>query len=580
MEEINTEQVFKQIKKQNGEAVAQALFEGVLLDIPNIKHILEFAGRDRKKVEALFPVIREIYKEKIDSEYQTDKNPLELLSEKGYDAFVVTNEAEKNSIRKYYRPGEEICTFRDPVRHKNYYMIHAVKRGADKIKPSDNPERDDEYGTSVISIQIAKTGGFISIKNRYNHTVNNPDATFNNNPDNIIRGLTNSLKDYFNVDFNVSNSVLPDNFRMVNDQLVYFDHEINNTYFGSNYYFSGSTITKLKTSYERMLDYFVLDERTGEVKDIAGTRDSACHILQEKFRNKKISIQQHPDNKHERRIYADGVYVLSVENGAITELDLSGVKNTGENFLMYNKKLRKLYAPDLEVANNYFLSNNEQLTQVDFPKLRVAGHWFLRKNRLISSFNAPYLESVHSCFLEENLGLEKLYLPSLRELGDYSLKQNVVLSRFFAPKLEIFGPVSLISNERLTELSLPCLREMGSGSLSNNRSLRYFNAPNLEKIGDHVMVSNLALTELNLPELLEVGENFLEDNKVLERFYAPKLQTTWYRFLASNTELTEFVVASDNVIHKDNKRLRRVLAWNKFKKEMSNMKSWFGRQRA
>ena len=44
MEEINTEQVFKQIKKQNGEAVAQALFDGVLLDIPNIKHILEFAG--------------------------------------------------------------------------------------------------------------------------------------------------------------------------------------------------------------------------------------------------------------------------------------------------------------------------------------------------------------------------------------------------------------------------------------------------------------------------------------------------------------------------------------------------------
>jgi len=194
MKEIDTELAFKQIKKQNGEAVAKVLRSEILLDIPNLAHILEFAGNNPDKIKALAPVIWEVYKNKNTPEYQTDKTPLELLNEAGYDAFVVTTEKEKNSIKKYYRPGEEICTFRDPERHINYYMIHAVKRGADKIKPSDHPEREDEYGTSVISIQIAKGGGFISIKNRYNHTVNNPDATFNNNPDNIIPGLSTSLK--------------------------------------------------------------------------------------------------------------------------------------------------------------------------------------------------------------------------------------------------------------------------------------------------------------------------------------------------------------------------------------------------
>ena len=73
---------------------------------------------------------------------------------------------KQNAIKKYYAPGEEICTFRDPERFKRYYIINAVRKDVDKIKRGNPPQRDDEYGTSVISIQVLKTGGFISIKNR------------------------------------------------------------------------------------------------------------------------------------------------------------------------------------------------------------------------------------------------------------------------------------------------------------------------------------------------------------------------------------------------------------------------------
>ncbi len=522
--QIDTEQTFKQIKKQNGEAVAKVLRSEVLLDIPNLPHILEFAGNDPENIKNLFPVIREIYKTQNTPEYQTNKTPLELLSDAGYDAFVVKTEEQKNSIKKYYRPDEEICTLRDPHRHENFYMIHAVKRGADKIKPSKNPEREDEYGRSVISIQIAKpNGGFISIKNRYNHTVNNPDATFDNNPDEIIPGLSNSLKKFFNVDFDVSESVLPDNYRMVNDQFVYFNYEIENIYFGPDYYFSGTTITKLNTDYEIMLDYFILNTKTGELKNIIGPDNTTYKILQDLFKNKKISIRINPNNKHERMIYADNTHVLSVEKGTITELNLPDTKSIDDRFLAYNKKLKKFNAPKLEKVGNFFISHNTDLTELN--------------------------------------------LPSLKEVGSCFLYANYKLKIFNAPKLEHIGNNSLSINADLTELNLPSLTEVGSDFLHwNNQKLKTFNAPKLEKVGDLFLSHNTDLTELKLPSLQETGRGFLSKNTKLEIFYAPKLQQC--PPLNNKRKLTELVVADINI--KEDKRLLMRIAKNKMKKKMKD----------
>ncbi|MBR6752374.1 MAG: hypothetical protein IKL95_03855, partial [Alphaproteobacteria bacterium] len=62
MPEIDTNAVYKQLKKQNGEAAARVIRDAVLLDVPNIVHILEFAGNNPDEVRQLVPVIREIYK--------------------------------------------------------------------------------------------------------------------------------------------------------------------------------------------------------------------------------------------------------------------------------------------------------------------------------------------------------------------------------------------------------------------------------------------------------------------------------------------------------------------------------------
>ena len=83
----------------------------------------------------------------------TDKNPFELMEEAGYILYECKTEEEINSFKKYYKNGEELCTF-DSDRLEECYVFFAVKKDVDRIKREDFkiPQRQDEYGVSVISI--------------------------------------------------------------------------------------------------------------------------------------------------------------------------------------------------------------------------------------------------------------------------------------------------------------------------------------------------------------------------------------------------------------------------------------------
>ncbi|MBO5833937.1 MAG: hypothetical protein J6R22_03210 [Alphaproteobacteria bacterium] len=418
-DKANTEQVFKQIKKQNGEKFAQVIrgdrtHDGSLLEVPNIVHILEFAGRDEIDAIQIRRVIQEIYIEHKDDQYFTTKSPLELLSEAGYDAFVVKNEEQKNSIIKYYRPGEEICTFKDPQRHIKNYIIHAVKRGADKIQPSAMPRREDEYGTSVISIQIAKTGGYLSIKNRYNHTISDPDATFDNNPDNIIPGLTMALQRYFGVEFNATKTPLPEKYRMLHDQIVQYHYEIDNVYFGPNYYFSGSTITKLDSDCQIMMDYMIYDTRTKEIS--SPIDDDAVKVFKTAFNGQSVTRTTNKSDKTTVLSTPNGNRV-TIKDGKIIELSLPHVKKIGNNFLRFNDSLRTMNLASVETIGENFLS----------------------ANKILSQFRAPKLQRTEKDFLTTNKALKKLDLPELITMGQYSLGWNEGFESIRAPKATYLG---------------------------------------------------------------------------------------------------------------------------------------------
>lgn len=592
---MDREEVFNQIKKNNGEKVAQDVRDARLDDIPNIVHILEFAGRDRDEVQSLFPLLREIYKKPIESEYTTNLDPITLLDMAGYRAWYVTNEQEQNSIAGYFRDRrsvehdmtggnprtdkrELICTIGSnwasgAKRFDGYYIIHAVKKeafGDDKlpesewhIKPSENPERQDEYGTSVISIQVLKTGGDISIKNRYNHTVLDCDQTFNNNPDSIILGLTNSIKDYFNVEFSTTNSALPPHFKIIHDQFIRYNYEVENTYFGSNFYAQGSDITKLDPNSQYMIDYFIWDAKQKNLLNPANKPDDATYeVLKKLLEGKKVSIKNNPLYKNEKMVYADGVQIAHLVDGKIRGLNLVGVREVGDFFLAHNTTIKKIELPDLERAGDCFLNQAESLTELHAPKLHSVGEWGLNAARNLSVLDAPKLQHVGHGFLNQNQELTELNLPELETTGNTFLRYNVKFAKLYAPKLKKVDGDFLIGNKELRTLDLPSLESAGTCFISQNEQISHINLPKLKHIDSSFLYSNLDLQELYLPELETVGDHFIFCNRDISKVNLPKLKSVGHNFLNSNRGLRELslpeLVEAGSFFLNKNKELEKI----------------------
>ena len=311
--------MFDIIKKQNGERFAKAIrnYDNGIFDIPNLDKIVKYAGRDAEPIMNYLVSLKNIQIE----EMAVHRNPIELLSMAGYDAYIADTLEKQNAIKKYYAKGEELCTFRDPHRFEKYYMINAVRKDINKIKRSEKPEREDEYGTSVISIQVLKTGGFISIKNRYNHTVPQPDNTFNSNPDMIFPGLADSIKHFFNVDFSAQNVQLPTHYTIINNQICKYNQEIDNTYFGTDFYAKDGVFYQLDNNSELMLgNGLILNLATKKVKCLASRTGSYAIgpydleiSIEDIIRDKKIRIEKNATGK--KTVFADNVRIIDVVDG-------------------------------------------------------------------------------------------------------------------------------------------------------------------------------------------------------------------------------------------------------------------------
>lgn len=270
--------VFKIIKRQNGEKFAKVLrdYHNGIFEINNIENIVKFAGRTPEDAEAICQYLVELV---IAGEKQPKKveDPFYLLDKAGYDAYYADTLEKQNSISKYFKANELLCTF-NSSRYKNYYIINAVKKNVDNILRKDfmgKEKRQDEYGTSVISIQVAKKGGFISIKNRYNHTVKGCDNTFNSNPDNIIDGLSAAIQKYFNVSFSSKGNSLPNNVLVVDEKLFKWHQEISGVYFGDKAYVkNGSIYEVLAKNGEFLFDHFIFSTKTKCFKKVIDVLDS------------------------------------------------------------------------------------------------------------------------------------------------------------------------------------------------------------------------------------------------------------------------------------------------------------------
>lgn len=414
-------------------------------------------------VESGFHVVRE-------------ESAAELLDKAGYILYPeCKTEEDLLWFKKFYAPGEELCSFWTD-RLENCRVWFAVKKNVEEIERAKVPARQDEYGTSVISIQFTKGQSCtLSIKNRYNHSVNNPDNTFNSNLDNIIPGLTGAFyQDYGVKDMYAKRSDLElDGYIQLNGVYYKYNYEINGVYYcPGNIIIENYEVKKLE-DHQMLIDYFVFDfkNKTVSLYD---------HRLIDGFTGITTTTKRAPSNDGVNYCEeaVSNIKYMSYDNGVIR------IETNDGEIIEIKEKDRKIVAlkcDDLTKCGHEFLAYNDSLEQLSMKKLTECGEGFLFRNTSLKKVNLPKLRMCGESFLSSNRALTSLSLPSLEECEGMFLVSNENLEEVYLPKLKLCGSCFLYSNIALKELFLPCVEEICGSALMTNKLLEKFFAPNLNE---------------------------------------------------------------------------------------------------
>ena len=464
-----------------------------------------------------------------------EKTPYQLLDENGYDLYECNSEEEIQSFKKYYKPGEELCTFRGG-RLNSCVVFWAVKKDAEEIKRKDfkNPKREDEYGTSVMSIQFTKSqNSTVSIKNRYNHTVNNPDATYGNDLDKIAPGLTQSFEKLLSergLTLNISNieAFSIPGYVVADDGKYYkYNKEINGNYYcPGNVIIDHGNVIKLEPEKQELIDYFILDK---ENKTLSLYDSLISDSFIDGFKNIDL-IEMVNNNNSEQKTKtitikeksSDKPITIEInkESNSIIGYTNENLTNLGYNFLGYNEQLSNIEIPNVTSIEDDVLANNKGLEKFEAPNLTEIGYNFLGYNEQLSNIEIPNVTSIEDDVLANNKGLEKFEAPNLTEIGYNFLGYN----------------------EQLSEFKVPNVIYISNNVLMFNKGLEKFEAPNLKKIGDCFLNYNEKLREFKVPNVTCIGNDVLENNKSLKKIDAPNAEWIGFYFLTNNTKLSELYV--------------------------------------
>ncbi len=424
------------------------------------------------------------------------KTPQEILASVGYDLYECESEEDIQSFKKYYAPGERLCTF-NGNRLKKCFVFFAVKKDVDNIKREDfkYPERQDLYGTSVISLQFDRNKSHnLSIKNRYNHTVENPDATFSNNLDNIVEGLTDSFAAHYGLDQEYINILEIPHYKRDNHGKYYkCNYEINGISYGTN----NTIIDNYKAIHypkERYIlaDYYLIDRQEKTVKSYDNSDDAFTAMFE------NVSIQ-----KIDYAIKNSIKIIQIVTNKGVVTIEL----NQGNRII-------SLTNPYIKKIDAYFLYYNKVLQKISLPQCKTIGYCFLYKNQLLETINIPEVRIIDACFLFHNKNLQNLNIPKVKIIGNHFLNNNEILNNFTGYNLQRIGNDFLYNNLKIKELIIPHILEVGQDVLKYNNSLQ----------------------KLDIPYLQTMGPNFLKNNHVLNEVYINN-EDIYQEFLSHHPEL-------------------------------------------
>ena len=404
-----------------------------------------------------------------------DKTPQELMDDAGYILYECKTIEDVKFFKKYYKENELLCTFDDIEGRLNRdYIFWAVKKNVEDIKREDfnEPKRQDEYGTSVISIQFSKgSKNILSIKNRYNHTVQNSDATFSNNLDEIIPGLKQSFNNYFNFDI-IQNDLgfeIPNYVKAVDGKFYRYNYELDNIYYcDNNVIIDNFEFVRDYEDKSRFIvfDYFILDlekhiGHNNSIKFYDEKLDDSFPNTIKDIRNIEITKEQGTGNRIISLKNAEGIIQIKIDNlNRMIGYKNNIIKKIPYNFLYDNKYLKEIEINNAISIDSYFMYSNNSLEKLYLPKAFIIYDYLLYYNRKLKIFDALRLENMGNACLYNNRELEILNAPNIENIGDYSLMNNIALK----------------------ELSLLKLKNLGIGFLRHNEKLDFFEAPNIEHI--------------------------------------------------------------------------------------------------
>jgi len=487
---MNDEKIIRDLYGEKMWKECKKLFPTILLKEGALSKILQdhfnpsrFLYEDIIKNNAIYEFQKYIYSlSNIDiNKVTTLKTVRELLNEKGYDLYECHTEEDIQRFKKYYAPHETICTITNGNRLERNYVFFAVKKNVDSIQRSESPRRDDDYGTSVISIQFTKGDlNILMITNRYNHRVPNSDATFDNNLENINIGLTDAFEREYHLKTHSDEKqefIMP-NYIKANDGKYYkYNQKMGNIYFCTNNIIidNGKVITDYQDKEKYLIiDCYILDLQNHKIKcynkigsyDFLRLNDAECSNIDD-------------DNYGISRMSA-----INSGEGKIINIKL---KNGCESIIHINKYNQIVYIENnnqiREVSD--LLDYSESIETLKLRNVKTIGERFGQTNQSLKYVSFDNTKTIENEVLSENIELKALIAPSVTSIGEGCLRDNQALKYIDISSVEKIEIAFLFNNNTLKNIELPNLKETFASVLYKNQYIDIFDYTNEENVNSH-----------------------------------------------------------------------------------------------
>ncbi len=518
MDKQEEKEIFKQIKKQNGERFANVLRAIHVLSIPGIVQTVKYAGRDATPLKKYLISLKNIHVKFQD----VTQDPIDLLNQAGYDAYLVTAQNDtsnpnfdpknpktwvgQDTIEPYFYDKERICTL-GTERWREKYIIVCIKRGADTLKREDFfgiEEREDPYGSSVITIQMDKNVGDLFITCRYNHTVEFPDETFHANPDEIIPGLSGALCKRFMIDFPSKKCTLPNGFIMLGGQIIRYHKKVGFSYFGPSYYIKNEIIHHINTDKEIILEQFIFNLKEKTFKTVTAGERSQLTLLEQELEGKTIQI--HKGENGIRHLIANGQEIMTLQDGNLIHLTLTHPRET------------------LEKASLQDFSHLETVTLS--PGLKNIEGWvFYGCNRLKEIILPAEMTEIREGTFASCATLKHILLPqSITKIGNWAFSKCFSLEEIILPKgITTIGCMAFEGCCSLTSITIPeGVTEINTSTFHGCLGLKNITLPkSLTKIDNEAFIW-CKLKNVVLPEKVNyIGNYAFQGCSALESINLP-----------------------------------------------------------